>query len=275
MNISTADDDVRYVPDEHFAPGDFCSIAHESRYQWLAENYNLAGKLVLDFGCGSGYGANFLAGKARSVQGVDISDSAIRHASASYSGSKNLQFMALDLTMPDLNRHIPSKFDVIVSFDVVEHVEQYWRFIANIESLLAEGGVAVIGCPNRLATFRYNTSWNMHHVQEFTPSQLYWLLKQYFQQVEILGQDFRTSELREACSTALTQHSSGVSLKRAVLGSIKQSLPESALNLLRKARSGVSGYRKYTLDDMRIARINLDDPATCEQPFGLVATCSR
>jgi len=47
-NVGFADNDVRFVPDKNNI--DFCTIAHESRYNWAVNNFDMIGKKVLDFG---------------------------------------------------------------------------------------------------------------------------------------------------------------------------------------------------------------------------------
>ena len=93
-----------------------------------AENYNhlmhvatykyalkfIENKRVLDYGCGSGYGSYFLSEKAKSVIGVDINPDAVLMAQKNYV-SENLSFSEIK----SLNE---KDFDVITSFQVVEHV---------------------------------------------------------------------------------------------------------------------------------------------------------
>ena len=68
MSVSTADGDVRYVPGEQ-KQRDLTAVAHESRYIWLTDNFVVRGLSVLDFGCGSGYGAGYLASHGARVMG--------------------------------------------------------------------------------------------------------------------------------------------------------------------------------------------------------------
>ena len=187
-DITTADDDTRYVPDQH-KQATFCSIAHESRYEWFSEHFDLANKTIVDFGSGSGYGANFLAPRAKSVLGIDISSTAVDYANRIY-GKANTRFIARDLEDRNLPRALSQRFDYLVSFDVIEHVERFFDFAQNSSELIQDDGVAVIGCPNRLETFTWNSAWNEFHMQEFTPIQLQWLLRHYYKDVEMLGQDF-------------------------------------------------------------------------------------
>src|ERR1700730_7941807 len=69
----------------------YWDIASDDDRQLHLSRYELARELFqpdwdcLDAACGSGYGAAFLAEKTRSVCGIDVNESAIEYARASYS----------------------------------------------------------------------------------------------------------------------------------------------------------------------------------------------
>jgi len=202
-DVSTADNDVRYVPNSNTS---FCGIAHKSRYNWVISRHDLTEKIVLDFGCGSGYGAYSLAKKAKIVYGIDYSPTAIEYAKSKYSG-KNLKFFVADAcSQEDIFRIIDkNSVDIVCSFDVIEHLEKYFDYIQNICLLLKEDGLLLIGCPNRLQLFKWNRNWNLHHFQEFSPYQLKKILELYFNDVVLLGQDFHDPLKREAIRISLCE----------------------------------------------------------------------
>jgi len=269
MPLSNADNDIRYVPEENLWPGDFCSIAHESRYEWAAQQFPLKNKKILDFGCGSGYGSHFLANSAASVLGVDISSQAINFANGKYAGTaSNLHFQVADLTKISTKSDLQGKFDVVVSFDVIEHLEKYWIFLENIQALLANNGVVVIGCPNRLRSFCSNQKvWNPFHMQEFTPAQFHWLLKHYFQDVQIFGQNFKNGMMLPNAESmdSIFFHARQIA---------KFFLPEQIVNKIKEYRSTSASYVKYQTKDMVFEKLDLTDRKQCARPFGLVAVCS-
>lgn len=79
------------------------------------------GRRVLDFGCGTGYGAHRIATKCKSITGVDVAGDAIGFAQARYPG-ENLDFRQI---MPVDDEPLPfgdGSFDVVLSFQVIEHV---------------------------------------------------------------------------------------------------------------------------------------------------------
>jgi 2-polyprenyl-3-methyl-5-hydroxy-6-metoxy-1,4-benzoquinol methylase len=253
--------------------GDFSAIAHESRYQFFVKKFHLAGKTVLDFGCGSGYGSCLISDSALSVTGIDISKLSIEYAAKTYKKS-NLLFLQEDLSDLNFPKRLIQRFDFVVSFDVIEHVERYFDFVENIDSMLAPGGVVVLGCPNRWPTLEINSEWNSFHMQEFTPAQLNWLLRKHFTKVELYSQDFLTKEARRDHITnrQLSKQTTHIGL---IKDSVKHFLPEAILSLLRIARRSTIASKIAPCPELVIAPLDLNDKEACYLPFGLIAICRR
>ncbi len=110
---------------------------------------DVQGLNILDLGCGSGYLCNkFKSDGARNIVGVDIE----RPVDFVFDDEK-LQFLQLDLNAPDWAGHLTSKsdfqkFDLILAFDIVEHLNAPSDFLKNINSLLADSGQLVLTTPN-------------------------------------------------------------------------------------------------------------------------------
>src|SRR6188768_3607625 len=101
------------------------------------------GKRVLDAGCGSGYGAYFLASNgAATVLGIDISRDAIDDATRTYR-RENLNFRIRDLESID-DAELRGKFDVIVNFETLPHLAHPDKFIRGMKSALVTGGIYVV-----------------------------------------------------------------------------------------------------------------------------------
>jgi glycosyltransferase involved in cell wall biosynthesis/2-polyprenyl-3-methyl-5-hydroxy-6-metoxy-1,4-benzoquinol methylase len=158
-----------YAERQHFHPGqkDYHAVLaaeHISRHAFAASL--CVGKRVLDVACGDGYGAFLLAQQgARVVVGVDVAEEAIaigRHCFAR-DGVEFLLGNLLDLPGV-LGKRAP--FDVIVSFETIEHVSDPGRFLDGVRRVLAPGGIVLVSCSsdareaawgstNRLHTKRY------------------------------------------------------------------------------------------------------------------------
>lgn len=108
----------------------------------------VVGKRVLDVACGEGYGARLLLEwGAREVVGLDISPDAIATATRQF-GGKNVAFLVGDAGSLETALADVEPFDLLVSFETVEHLARPDDFLAALPGLLAPDGVIVISCPN-------------------------------------------------------------------------------------------------------------------------------
>ncbi|TDJ09300.1 MAG: class I SAM-dependent methyltransferase [Deltaproteobacteria bacterium] len=145
---------------------------HKAAYRFAAER--AASARVLDLGCGSGYGTAELAKAASSAIGVDrvSPDSSACRGVARYVRS-DLNHLSL----------APACFDLIVSFQVIEHLRDPTEYLKGIGRLLAAGGTALITTPNRLTS----DGENPYHVHEYLADELAECLSGHFHKVEMRG----------------------------------------------------------------------------------------
>ena len=137
------------------------------------------GKRVLDAGCGEGFGTRTLAQVARSVEGIDYSERAIAYCRRTWSRPE-LSFRVVDLTDPAATH---PAYDLVISFQVIEHIEDDVRFLETLRGWLVPGGTVVVVTPNRSTSF----SQNPYHVREYTTAELAARLRRVFGSVEMLG----------------------------------------------------------------------------------------
>jgi len=158
---------------------------HMARYAF-ARRY-AQGKRVLDAGCGTGYGSAELAQSAAAVTGVDISADAIEYASASYA-IPGLRFLQSSCTAIPLSA---ASFDLVVAFEVIEHITDYRAFIHECARLLTHDGVFIVSSPNKryYAETRAATGPNPFHEHEFEASEFVRELEQAFLNVRLLLQN--------------------------------------------------------------------------------------
>lgn len=155
---------------ERFIPGKTSKrIAddHFARYKFALQF--VAGKSVLDFACGSGYGSLMLKkeGRATEVDGADVSRELIDYAKDNFA-TEGVSFFVDDLA----EHHFKKKYDVVTCFETIEHIEDYRKALKNIFDLLNPDGLLIISTPNRLITSPNlgpnQKPSNPFHVREFT-----------------------------------------------------------------------------------------------------------
>jgi len=147
----------------------------------------VAGKRVIDLGCGEGYGSFLLARTAASVVGLDIDPAAIGHARGRYGYlQKNLSFIKGSMTAVPVPE--TEHFDVAVCFEVLEHIDDHERLLAEVKRLLTPGGVLVISTPNRRVYSDKTGYRNPYHVKELYFDEFEQLLRPRFREVRLFGQ---------------------------------------------------------------------------------------
>ncbi len=154
---------------ERFIPG--CSNLrnqedHVARYTF-AQRY-IQGKVVLDIACGTGYGSDMMArGGAQRVVGIDIDAEAVQYAQDHYhaENSTYLCGSAEKIEFPD------SYFDVIVSFETIEHLEETVRkkYLQEMRRVLKVDGLIVLSTPNKLIS----SPWSVRPLNQFHQLEFY------------------------------------------------------------------------------------------------------
>jgi SAM-dependent methyltransferase len=142
---------------------------HQVVYQRLAPR--CAGREVLEAGCGEGYGADLIAGVARRVVAVDYDAAAVAHVRGRYPRVEVMQANLAELPLPD------ASVDVVVNFQVIEHLWDQPQFVAESARVLRPSGLLMVSTPNRI-TFSpgRDTPINPFHTRELNADELTELL---------------------------------------------------------------------------------------------------
>lgn len=156
-------------------------FAYDYAKELIPENSN-----VLELGTGEGYGPKRLSDskKVKKYIGLDVDESSIKKAKEKYFDEK-LSFEVYD------GYKIPYEdkfFNMVVSFQVIEHVEDDMEFVKEIYRVLKEGGVFVVTTPNREIRLKPGQKpWNRFHLREYNSDDLREVLLSSFKNVQILG----------------------------------------------------------------------------------------
>lgn len=161
---------------------------HVARYRWACRFARNA--VVLDAACGTGYGSQMLQtdGHAASVKGVDLSEDAIREASA-LPPMEGVTWSRGDVTRLELP---DDSFDLYVSFETVEHLPDDDAYVAEAARVLKPDGRFLCSTPNR-RLFHPGASLetrpqNPFHTREYSREDFQALLSRHFGCIEWYGQ---------------------------------------------------------------------------------------
>ena len=157
-------------------------LMHQKAYEEIKEL--VRGKVVLDLGCNNGYGTKEVSQHAKETVGVDVSARAIDDARRRYA-SDGIQFFLFDgVKLPFADEY----FDVVTSFQVIEHVVDVGAYLAEIFRVMKPQGIAIFTTPN--AAIRLDPGmkpWNEFHVREYRGAELASVLRSRFSEVTIHG----------------------------------------------------------------------------------------
>ncbi len=190
------DDDYLRLARETMRPAyDFKRLdveENESKYNVPAANqisfhYKLAqerlgdGKTILDLACGNGFGSRLLASnKTNNFLGVDLDSDVIDEAVALSQEYSNIRFEAVDVFE---NKFENESFDVILAFEIIEHVPPA-RLLAEIRRLLKRGGEVYLSTPQSSLG---HIPICYDHVKEYSAAELKGMVEKEFLIKEFFG----------------------------------------------------------------------------------------
>ena len=133
---------------------------------------------ILEIGCGEGRGVSTLLDRVNSFTAVDKIKEAIDELQKRFPSGK---FISMNL--PPLTSLGDNTYDFVISFQVIEHIENDALYLKEIHRVLKPGGMALITTPNR----KMSLSRNPWHVREYLPEELSTLARKFFSNVDMKG----------------------------------------------------------------------------------------
>ena len=121
---------------------------------------------ILDIGCGGGLISEPLARLGAKVTGIDFVEKNIKIAK-SHAKSKNLKinYMCQDIELLNLNK----KFDVIIMFEILEHLEDWKKFLINIKRSLKPNGIIILSTINKNIISKYSAIYFAENILNWIP----------------------------------------------------------------------------------------------------------
>jgi len=155
----------------------------------LCLQYFVKGQKIADIGCGYGLQAKHLHERGFNVHAFDFSEEAIRIAK---NKNKGPFYKRLDFE----NERFKEKFEGAYSFDVIEHIHNFPKYLQNIHDSLKIGGYLILTAPNILAPktrlkmlFGIVEEFaSIEHIHFFSPASLSKALRKAgFKEIKIIG----------------------------------------------------------------------------------------
>lgn len=171
---------------------DLYQKSHYKRYE-MAKSLLNDDFVVGDMACGSGYGSLILSNNCSEVHGVDIDNTTITEINKRYENETKVKFYNQNL----LDIDFENKFDVIVSFESVEHFEEndITKLMSNFHKALKDGGILIFSTPYNQERCEASMKW--HKTFNITEEKIPKLLGEYFQVEEYWYQDYETHDLKK------------------------------------------------------------------------------
>ncbi len=151
-------------------------------HQRLFFAYEQAGKLtkgnLLEIGCGVGRGMEVMINSCAHYTGLDKNENLLTELQQIY---QHATFIRQNI--PPLSSLEDNIFDWVITFQVIEHIQNDDLFIKEIYRVLKPGGKVIITTPNK----KLSLTRNPWHVREYFPKELENLLKKYFNKLDLKG----------------------------------------------------------------------------------------
>ncbi len=166
MSDASSSEEVQEELAERFDPvsmkGQMIEAEHVVRYAWAGQFAR--GRRALDAGCGAAYGSRMLADAGASeVVGIDKDERVIAAMAPTMPAG-----VRLDVGDVTALPYEAGEFDLVVCFEMIEHVAEPERVLDELRRVLRPGGLLVISTPNRDVF----TPGNPHHLHELSPAEL-------------------------------------------------------------------------------------------------------
>lgn len=135
---------------------------HKNRYFWVRDKLAKT-DIVLDAGCGVGYGSKILAENCESVFAYDISKLAIEFANKHWR-NPNIVFSQSDLHFTEYKAGVADK---VVAFEILEHLAIPELFIKQAYDALKSKGIMFVSVPNK-EELPHSVTLNPFHFRHYS-----------------------------------------------------------------------------------------------------------
>ncbi|MGZ3182924.1 MAG: bifunctional 2-polyprenyl-6-hydroxyphenol methylase/3-demethylubiquinol 3-O-methyltransferase UbiG [Telluria sp.] len=118
------------------------------RLEWINARAPLAGKDVLDIGCGGGILSESMARKGARVTGIDLSDKALKVADL-HALEAEVEVRYQQISAEDMAAAEPGEYDIVTCMEMLEHVPDPGGVVRAAATLVKPGGKVFFSTLNR------------------------------------------------------------------------------------------------------------------------------
>jgi 2-polyprenyl-3-methyl-5-hydroxy-6-metoxy-1,4-benzoquinol methylase len=159
---------------------------HLHRYDEVVKSLS-GNEIILDIACGSGFGTHLLSTKTTgTVYGGDLSSEAIDLCDNSWN-KDNLSYEIMDGTKLKFE---DNTFDVVVSFETIEHTKRYHEMIKELKRVVKPNGIIYLSTPNIKINSPTGIVTNPYHTQEWDYEEFNKIVNKHFNSYKIFGQKY-------------------------------------------------------------------------------------
>jgi 2-polyprenyl-6-hydroxyphenyl methylase/3-demethylubiquinone-9 3-methyltransferase len=118
------------------------------RLEWINARASLAGKNVIDIGCGGGILTESMARKGATVTGIDLGEKALKVADL-HSLESGVAVRYKLIAAEDMAAQEPGQYDVVTCMEMLEHVPDPGAIVRAAAALVKPGGHLFFSTLNR------------------------------------------------------------------------------------------------------------------------------
>ncbi len=227
-------------------------------YNFIVDNLrNSRNAECLEIGSTEGFGTSKIAEKVRMVIAVDKDKETIEHASAK-NKQQNVKFKVADGTNLPFN---DESFDLVVSLQVIEHIEDDHKYLQEIKRVLKPKGLFFCSTPNKKNRYIKDKPWNRFHVREYDYQEFKSLFNNYFSRVQpfCISAKGNTAEFekKRLKKVHLMNRIDFLNLRRFFSPELQSNITENLKTLTYKIKGKTD--KKYLLEDFYISQDDFDN----------------